>query len=281
MKRSFVFACLSCLLPIVVAACGDDENSGGFVRMPGRTSNETSETAPKENNTSLPSSGTSCSNGVKDGDETDVDCGGGTCPVCANGDACNAGPDCASRVCTANKCTNDVGCADGTREGFPTGTFPSIAACAGAWSLPGLVTTTAPACDHVAGNDSPNAAGTGCNVADLCQAGWHVCQTAAEVKTKSNDQGCAAAAITGGAFFVARQSGSGGAACGTGTNDLFGCGDVGNAPDVATCAPFDRFSFDLCTALPATWSCGTDGTAEATNVTKTAAAGGGVLCCRD
>ena len=147
--------------------------------------------------------------------------------------------------------------------------------------MPGLVNTTSPVCDHLAGNDSANAAGTGCNVADLCQAGWHVCTTAAEVKAKSNDQGCAAAGITGGAFFVARQSGSGGAMCGTGTNDLFGCGDVGQAPDAASCAGFDRFSFDLCTALPASWSCGTDGAAEASNVTKTAPTGGGVLCCRD
>ena len=193
-----------------------------------------------------------------------------------------ANGDCASRVCAANVCTNDVGCADGTREGFAANaTFPNIAACAGAWSLPGLVNTTSPVCDHLAGNDSANAAGTGCNVADLCQAGWHVCTTAAEVKAKSNDQGCAAAGITGGAFFVARQSGSGGAMCGTGTNDLFGCGDVGQAPDAASCAGFDRFSFDLCTALPASWSCGTDGAAEASNVTKTAPTGGGVLCCRD
>jgi hypothetical protein len=276
MRSALVF-----VVPIILVACGD-ENSG-FVRTPGRTSNDTSEAAPKEDAVLNPAGGgASCSNGVKDGDETDVDCGGATCPVCANGDACTTGADCASRVCSANACTNDVGCADGTREGFAAGdTFPNIAACAGAWSLPGLVNTTAPACDHAPGNDGPNATGTGCNVADLCQAGWHVCTTAAEVKTKSNDQGCAAAAITGGAFFVARQSGSGGAACGTGTNDLFGCGDVGNAPDVATCAPFDRFSFDLCTALPTSWSCGTDGAAEASNVTKTAATGGGVLCCRD
>jgi hypothetical protein len=278
MKSAVVAGLLLVLLG--AAACGDEDT--GFVRTPGRSSNDTSETAPKEEAVLTPAAGASCSNGVTDGDETDVDCGGGTCPVCANGDACNTGGDCASRVCTANACTNDVGCSDGTREGFASAaSFPNIAACAGAWSLPGLVTTTAPACDHAAGNDDPNAAGTGCNVADLCQAGWHVCTTAAEVKTKSNDQGCAGGAITGGAFFVARQSGAGGAGCGTGTNDLFGCGDVGNVPDVATCAPFDRFSFDLCTALPSTWSCGTDGTADASNVTKTAPSGGGVLCCRD
>src|SRR5436189_6012553 len=29
-----------------------------------------------------------CSNGIKDGSETDVDCGGGTCARCAGGEVC-------------------------------------------------------------------------------------------------------------------------------------------------------------------------------------------------
>src|SRR5687767_7164882 len=114
MRATLVFG-FGAMLVTLVACGGEDE--GGFLRTAGRSSNETSATAPKESPVLTPT-GASCTNGVKDGDESDVDCGGGTCPVCANGDACNAGPDCASRVCTANKCTNDVGCADGTREGF-------------------------------------------------------------------------------------------------------------------------------------------------------------------
>ena len=74
-----------------LAACGAEEND--FVRTPGRSSNDQSETAPKEEAVLTPT-GASCSNGVKDGDETDVDCGGATCPVCANGDACATGNDC-------------------------------------------------------------------------------------------------------------------------------------------------------------------------------------------
>jgi hypothetical protein len=264
---------------IALAACGSD--NGGFAGTPARTSGDTSESDAADAGVLTPTAA-SCANGMKDGDETDIDCGGATCPACATGHGCSVGGDCVSRVCTAGKCTSDAGCADGTREGFAdAAAFTNIAACAGAWSLPGLVATTAPACNHVAGNDSENPTGTACNVADLCQAGWHVCTTPSEVSTKSNGAGCAGAAITGSAFFVSRQSGGGAAQCGTGTNDLFGCGDVGQTPDPATCAPFDRFSFDLCTALPNTWSCGTDGTAEATNVVKTASSGGGVLCCRD
>src|SRR5437867_3232412 len=38
--------------------------------------------------------GPSCTNGVTDGDETDTDCGGGTCPKCGVGATCSTAPDC-------------------------------------------------------------------------------------------------------------------------------------------------------------------------------------------
>jgi DNA-binding beta-propeller fold protein YncE len=41
--------------------------------------------------------------GVKDGTESDVDCGGG-CPGCATDQVCNGNNDCASMICTNNKC---------------------------------------------------------------------------------------------------------------------------------------------------------------------------------
>jgi len=43
----------------------------------------------------------SCSDGVKNEDETDVDCGGSTCPHCPTGKACLATSDCTSDICTA------------------------------------------------------------------------------------------------------------------------------------------------------------------------------------
>lgn len=46
----------------------------------------------------------SCSDGVKNGTETGVDCGGGTCSVCAPGQTCNVGPDCSSGHCTSGVC---------------------------------------------------------------------------------------------------------------------------------------------------------------------------------
>ncbi|MBX3199267.1 MAG: hypothetical protein KF894_14135 [Labilithrix sp.] len=267
----------------LAGACAPEESSSPRLVPARRTADADSGVAVETDAGDDAPTGPSCSNGVRDGDETDTDCGGATCPACANGRACAAARDCVSRVCADAKCTNDAGCADGTREGFASvTTFPNIAACAGGWSVPGLGTTTTPACGRAAGNDSANPTGEGCNVADLCQVGWHVCETPAVVAAKSGGEGCAVSGIADqNAFFAVRQAGSGGAMCGPGSNDLFGCGDVGEPPDPGTCAPLDRFSNDLCASLPATWACGADGENELGNVTKTASEGGGVLCCRD
>ena len=45
-----------------------------------------------------------CTDGKKDGTETDVDCGGSVCPACASGKACGAATDCVSLVCTGGVC---------------------------------------------------------------------------------------------------------------------------------------------------------------------------------
>jgi hypothetical protein len=42
---------------------------------------------------------TTCSNGIKDNAETDVDCGGDLCGSCSDGQLCIIGSDCASGVC--------------------------------------------------------------------------------------------------------------------------------------------------------------------------------------
>jgi hypothetical protein len=61
----------------------------------------------------------SCTNGVQDGDESDIDCGG-SCPKCQDGDMCNQSSDCVSDQCTLemtcggeNECSeliDDNGC---------------------------------------------------------------------------------------------------------------------------------------------------------------------------
>ncbi|MDC3956456.1 hypothetical protein KEG38_21530 [Polyangium jinanense] len=44
-----------------------------------------------------------CSNGVQDGDESDVDCGGTSCPACQDGAACGVESDCVSHFCSVRQ----------------------------------------------------------------------------------------------------------------------------------------------------------------------------------
>lgn len=58
----------------------------------------------------------SCSNGARDGSETDIDCGG-NCPACATGKSCKLASDCATKVCDASTHECDVAsCNDGVLD---------------------------------------------------------------------------------------------------------------------------------------------------------------------
>jgi hypothetical protein len=61
-----------------------------------------------------------CSDGQKNGDETDVDCGGG-CSACAAGDACKIDGDCESGMCNQKVCETSV---PGVCTPGATGTLP-------------------------------------------------------------------------------------------------------------------------------------------------------------
>jgi hypothetical protein len=224
----------------------------------------------------------------------------------------------------ANGTATASGCADGAREGFVSlNTFPNIAGCSGGWSVPGIMITNpgtapacagvmtrdtvTPACNRMAGDDGLIPNGTGCNVADLCASGWHVCSTAADI-TSHSPSGCTGATVDGdpSLFFASRQSSNGCGVCATGTrtdaacnsmsctagcaqtavtsNDVFGCGNLGATSPLVDCGPIDHFSQDQCSALAGTtWSCndGDGGFCEAYVVTHTSPEFGGVLCCRD
>ena len=138
-----------------------------------------------------------------------------------------------------------AGCADGTREGFTnTTTYPGIAACAGAWDVPGVLATTTltPQCARRGGNTGAAiTTGAGCSVADLCAVGWHVCQTGSEVITRAGScNDAVASAGNNDVFYLTRQRALA-ALCSpanlVGTNNLHGCGNFGEAED-ASCAPF-------------------------------------------
>ncbi len=196
------------------------------------------------------------------------------------------------------------GCADGARESFrDVARYPRIAGCAGGFDVAGLGREEGPACGRRAGDDGANPDGRGCRADDLCAAGWHVCRSSAEVAARSPD-GCVGARDAAPAsFFATRQLGPGCRRCATGaatdcgsndcrdhcaptaamSNDLFGCGTLGSAPDPATCGVLDRFSDNLCSGLQAPWRCDGDaaGVRERELVVKPGPGAGGVLCCAD
>jgi len=58
--------------------------------------------------------------GQKNGDETDVDCGGSAAPACADGKGCAVAPDCTSGVCTGAICQAPTA-TDGVKNGDETG----------------------------------------------------------------------------------------------------------------------------------------------------------------
>jgi hypothetical protein len=74
----------------------------------------------------------SCSDGKRNGAETDVDCGGPDCPGCADGAACSQASDCRSAVCVMGIC-QAANCSDGIRDGLETDVDcggPACPACA-------------------------------------------------------------------------------------------------------------------------------------------------------
>ena len=60
-----------------------------------------------------------CTDGVKNGAETDVDCGGGTCQPCTVKQQCLAGTDCVTGVCAAGACAAAT-CTDKAKNGIET-----------------------------------------------------------------------------------------------------------------------------------------------------------------
>jgi len=210
--------------------------------------------------------------------------------------------------------SDDVGCADGTREGFAdTSAYPDIAACAGGWSVPGLVllddngTPTGSSddtlsdqidhCGNGSGNDSGNPSGQGCSVEDLCAVGWSVCADQATVAAKAGgEMACTNLGTTVAApyLFATRQRSQGSYICDIsldpkGTNDVYGCGSADFGKALSNCGPLNRVTDDNCAAVEVNtdWACNdndpstTGSFRELADVTKSSASHGGVLCCRN
>lgn len=173
-----------------------------------------------------------------------------------------------------------VGCADGLRDALEDeAAYPQIAACAGGFGVPGI-NVGAPLCDRQGGDDNGALAdGMGCSIEDLCAAGWHVCVDLGEVAAKLPG-GCGGVTWSN-QFFATRQSGEGSNTCNpTGTNDVFGCGDIGYT-DISGCAPLNRSTGNLCANISGPWQCDEDAYDEVSHIIKTGSTHGGALCCVD
>src|SRR5688572_14242114 len=62
----------------------------------------------------------SCEDGTRNGEETDIDCGGDACGACVTGASCERHADCTSGTCLSGVCTA-VSCEDGIQNGNETG----------------------------------------------------------------------------------------------------------------------------------------------------------------
>lgn len=60
-----------------------------------------------------------CKDGLRNGNEVDVDCGGGNCPTCGTGSECSFSKDCSSLVCIESVCVA-ASCDDDTMNGDET-----------------------------------------------------------------------------------------------------------------------------------------------------------------
>jgi hypothetical protein len=65
-----------------------------------------------------PPSTATCTDGVRNGTETDIDCGGPTCPRCAAGKKCQGAGDCVGGTCLNQVCQPT--CSDGVKNGQET-----------------------------------------------------------------------------------------------------------------------------------------------------------------
>ena len=91
---------------LILAACGSDDStdSGGGNTLPPRgDAGQGTGTAPPPPPPPPPPAA-SCTDGAKNGAETDVDCGGGTCGACAIGKKCSLARDCTTNDCTTGTC---------------------------------------------------------------------------------------------------------------------------------------------------------------------------------
>jgi cysteine-rich repeat protein len=94
-----------CVTGCVAAFCGDGFTLEGTEGCDDANADETDDC------TSMCQPPT-CEDSAVNGSETDLDCGGGDCPQCADGQACTQGSDCMSGACVNDQCSPPQTCKD-------------------------------------------------------------------------------------------------------------------------------------------------------------------------
>jgi hypothetical protein len=74
--------------------------------------------------------GATCDDAVKNGSETDVDCGGDACLPCSAGKTCNDGADCQSGNCAPGGCAGSLCCQSRPPDAGPPDADPTNPTCA-------------------------------------------------------------------------------------------------------------------------------------------------------
>ncbi len=111
-------AAVSCADPCLDDGLGQDPGSGNCPVVTGTQTD--SATGDSDGMTDSETAGGACMDGERNGDETDIDCGG-SCPAgCGDGEGCTVDADCASGVCEDGTCQPPPTCSDGVRNGDET-----------------------------------------------------------------------------------------------------------------------------------------------------------------
>ena len=92
-----------CLSTCLTATCGDGQVQAGVEGC----DDGNAEDLDACSNTCVAAT---CSDKQKNSAETDIDCGGPTCPKCGLGNACGGDADCGAGVCLKNKCVSNKSC---------------------------------------------------------------------------------------------------------------------------------------------------------------------------
>ena len=111
---SLVMRSVMILISLSLALACESDSGGGGRTSPRRDTSGGVDTHGADTATDA------CANGVKDADESDVDCGG-SCAACALGRACTQDVDCASGLCGAGYICREAACGNGAQDPGETG----------------------------------------------------------------------------------------------------------------------------------------------------------------